>query len=147
MATLNVLAKLTGWTCWPRKTCCASAKCYGRDNISRTRGQLNKERRDKHLNQKTQSSCREEGYERTRVTESFVGVSCCDRGGGKPVRRAGPSPATDLLGMADREQPFHERAVRFVHAGSRIRARQHQAGEQHSERRPAGEYRRDQVRQ
>src|SRR6266702_7870536 len=47
MATLSVLTTLTGWTYWPRKTCCASVKCYGRDNISRTRGELNKERRDK----------------------------------------------------------------------------------------------------
>ena len=69
-----------------------------------------------------------------------------DSGDGVPVQRGSTGPATGLLGMADREQPFHGRAVRLVHAGSRIRARQHQAGEQHSDRRSAGEHRRDQVR-
>src|SRR6266436_8398426 len=94
-----------------------------------------------------QSSCREEGNEKTPVTNSSVRVDRGDSGAGMPVRRGGAGPATDLLGMADREQPFHERAVRSVHAGSRVRARQHQAGEQHSERRSAGERRRNQVRQ
>jgi len=44
-------------------------------------------------------------------------------------------PSNRSARMADREQPFHERAVRSVHAGSRVRARQHKPEKQHSERR------------
>ena len=79
------------------------------------------------------SQLREEGNEKTRITNSSVRVDRGDSGAGMPVQRGGAGPATDLLGLADREQPFHERAVRLVHAGPRIRARQHQAGEQHSD--------------
>src|SRR4029077_1844785 len=52
-----------------------------------------------------------------------------------------------LLRVVDRKQPLYERAVRILYAGPRLCARQRQAGQQYSDRRPAGEYRRDQVRQ
>ena len=42
-------------------------------------------------------------------------------------RRAGP--AAGLLGMVDREQPFHEGTIRVVHAGPYLRAWQQQADE------------------
>src|SRR5882724_12290969 len=117
MATRSVSATPTGWMSGPRKTCCASAKCCGRDNTSRIRGQWDR-RRDNavqsqsgKLNLETQSSCREEGNEKTRVTNSSDRMDRGDSGAGMPVRRGGAGPATDLLGMADREQPFHECAV------------------------------------
>src|SRR5690348_6645443 len=37
MVTPSALAMPTGWTSWPQKTCCASAKCCGPDNTSRIR--------------------------------------------------------------------------------------------------------------
>src|SRR6266481_421197 len=44
MATSSVSATPTGWMWRPRKTCCASAKCCGRDSTSRTRGQSDRRR-------------------------------------------------------------------------------------------------------
>ena len=57
-------------------------------------------------------------------------------------RRSG----SDLLGMVDREQPFHEGTIRVVHAGPCLRAWQQQAAGEHSDGRSASQYWRHQVR-
>src|SRR3984957_18434044 len=111
----------------PRKTCCVSAKCCGRDNTSRIRRQqdLRKKREEERSavqsqSEKTNLTLGRQDYEkRVRYSSSCV---CRDRGDGMSVQCNGAGPATDLLGVADREQPFYGRAVRRVHAGSLLRA-------------------------
>src|SRR4051794_14209413 len=70
--------------------------------------------------------------------------------GSWPVSADGPCrhlrSGSDLLGMVDREQPFHEGTLRVVHAGPCLRAWQQQAAGEHSDGRSASQYWRHQVR-
>ena len=63
-----------------------------------------------------------------------IGVDrCCfsgDRGG---ERDGCIGTSAGLLRLVDREQPVYEGAIRSVHAGPRLRPRQHQSEQQHSD--------------
>ena len=88
---------------------------------------------------------------RSNGEDQLMKQACGSVGDGGPYRsrqcRRRARPGGDrMLGLAGREQPVHERALRLLHARPRVRAGQHQPEEQHQHGRPAGQHRRDQVR-
>src|ERR1700722_9505742 len=127
MPTCGASTRPIGWMSGPRKTFCASARCCGRHNTSRIRRRpnlgSNKKQKAKNEEERSAVEAQSEKFNPTlgrqgnekRVKNSSVDVRR-DCGGGMRVQCDGAGPATGLLGLADREQPFHECAVRLVHA-------------------------------